>query len=446
MKKKDAIIYKVHEGSIAEEAGIQQGDILISINGNKIKDIFDYRFLCADEELELEILKPDGEIWSIEIEKDEYEDIGIDFEEPLIEEPKSCRNKCIFCFIDQLPKGMRSSLYFKDDDVRLSFLSGNYVTLTNVDEKEFERIIKYRLSPVNISVHTTNPALRIKMLNNRFAGNIFQRIKKLTDSGITVNCQIVLCRGINDGNELVKTILDLASLYPKVYSISVVPAGLTKHREGLAELLPYDMHSAKEIVELVEKHQQMFIKNTGSRIVYLADEFYILSGIKMPQYEYYEDFPQLENGVGMIALFNKQFNDSLKIYAQQSKNISRDIKRIISVATGVSSYSFITKLVNKANKIFPELKVNVFKIENNFFGKNVTVTGLLTGSDLISQLKGKELGEELLLSSTMFKAGEDLFLDDYTVKMVEQELNVAITKVLNDGGEFLKALLEIKTN
>lgn len=445
MKKKDAVVYKVYEGSIAEEAGIQEGDILLSINGNKIKDIFDYRFLCADEELELEILKPDGEIWSIQVEKYEYEDLGLEFEEPLIEEAASCRNKCIFCFIDQLPKGMRSSLYFKDDDVRLSFLSGNYVTLTNLDDEEFERIIKYKLSPVNISVHTTNPALRRKMLNNRFAGNILERINKLTGNGIAVNCQIVLCRGINDGKELEKTIMDLASLYPGVYSISVVPVGLTKHREGLAELLPYDKDSAKEVVELIHECQKRFIDKTGSRIVYLADEFYILSDIEMPPYEYYEDFPQLENGVGMIALFEKEFNDKLNQYASKN-NTTKHIKRMISVATGVSSHPFITKLVHKANKIFADLIVNVYKIENNFFGQNVTVTGLLTGGDLVKQLKDKELGQELLLSATMFKAGEDLFLDDYTVKMVEQELNVSITKVENDGGEFLNALLGIKRN
>ena len=340
MKKETPIIINnVLPGSIAQEAGIEKGDILLSINGEDIKDIFDYKFLICDEEITLEIKKENGEIWEIDIEKFEDEDLGIEFVDELIDEAKSCSNKCIFCFIDQMPKGMRDSLYFKDDDMRLSFLSGNYVTLTNVDDNQIDRIIKYRMCRINISVHTTNPDLRVFMLKNRFAGSVMSKIRKLAVSGITLNCQIVLCRGINDKGELTKSIMDLAKLYPAVNSISVVPVGLTKHREGLCRLDPYDEVSSMEVIEQVEKIQEEFLKKHRSRIVYIADEFYVMAGREIPPYEYYEDFPQIENGVGLIAKLINEFYGHIG-----TVDVSPDKRRKVSIITGVSAYNYIKML------------------------------------------------------------------------------------------------------
>jgi len=436
VKGKDrAAVKTVFPGSIAEELEIEPGDILLTINGEKITDIFDYRYLIANEQLTVELLKKNGEVWELEIEKEEYEDLGVEFENPLINEEKSCCNKCIFCFIDQLPKGMRDTLYFKDDDSRLSFLTGNYVTLTNVSYEDIRRVARYKMSPINVSVHTTNPKLREFMLNNRFAGDVLEKINILVKGGVKVNCQVVLCRGINDGHELDRTISDLAALYPGVSSLSVVPVGITKHREGLFRLIPYDAGSSKDVIEQVESRQAEFLSTLGSRFVYLADEFYIIAGKGIPDYEYYEDFPQIENGVGLLADLRKGFFDYLE---KSDDSLPHKGIRRVSIATGVSAANFIRELVEILEKRYNNLKVNVYEIVNHFFGENVTVTGLITGTDLISQLEGKDLGDELLISSSMLKSGEDVFLDDVTTDTLREKLCVDVVKVENKGRDFIK--------
>lgn len=446
MKESFMVIRSIIPGSIAEEAGIEQGDALISINGQKVNDIFDYRFFITNEDLLLEIKKPDGEIWEIEIEKDEYEDLGIEFESSM--DPKNCTNNCVFCFIDQLPKGMRETLYFKDDDSRLSFLMGNYVTLTNMKDDDIDRIIRYHMSPINISVHTTNPDLRVAMLRNRFAGNLMGRIKKLVDGGITVNCQIVLCRDINDGTELDRTIADLADMYPGINSISVVPVGITKYREGLYPLKPYDRESAKQVVSQVEAWQKRLLQKNGSRVVYLADEFYIMAGIGIPDYEEYEDFPQIENGVGLIAQFRHEFDERFEELKPlpEGENTSSipQVQRNVGIVTGVSAYGHISEMAGILAEEYKNLNIKVFDIKNEFFGENVTVTGLLTGRDIVSQLSGKDIGDELLICRCTLKAGEDVFLDDYTVAMVQDKLGVKVTVVENNGRDFVDAIIGVK--
>ncbi|NLM11856.1 MAG: DUF512 domain-containing protein [Clostridiaceae bacterium] len=428
-------ITEVYAGSIAEEAGIEAGDILLSINGEHIVDVFDYRFLTSEEVILLEVMKPDGNILRVDIEKDEFEDIGLGFENPLLDEEKSCRNKCIFCFIDQLPKGMRESLYYKDDDARLSFLFGNYITMTNMKQEDLDRIIRYRMSPVNVSVHTTNPELRVKMLNNRFAGDILSKMKILADSGITLNAQIVLCRDINDGKELDRTLSDLSSLMPVLDSISVVPVGVTKFRDGLAILRPFDRDSAIKVIAQVEQWQRFFLNKTGSRRVFLSDEWYLMSDTPLPHYTHYEAFPQIENGVGMVASFIEQFDVAL------SQEKSRPIDKTVSIATGILAEKVLSEIAERTEKHFPGLKILVYPIENNFFGKTITVSGLLTGIDIKTQLSGKYLGDILLLPSNMFRAGTDIFLDDLSMEELASSLHVGIRKVSTDGGELLKQLL-----
>ncbi len=440
MVKSHAVVEKIIPGSIAEEAGIEKGDKIISINGARINDIFDYRFLCAEEFLLLRTIKKDGSILDVEVSKEQYDDMGIEFKKPLIDNEKSCTNKCIFCFIDQLPKGMRDTLYFKDDDPRLSFLTGNYVTFTNIKEKELERIIKYRFSPMNISVHTTNPELRKFMLRNRFAGNILDIIKKLTGNHISVNCQIVLCRGINDKNELDRTIADLAELYSGMNSLSVVPVGLTRFREGLYEFEPYDKEASRQVLEQIKKWQLKFIQKYGSKIVYPADEFYIMAGIALPKYEFYEDFPQIENGVGLVTHFLYEFDNYFK-EIQNTNTLNLPRKRNISIATGTAAYPFIRDISRKIEKRIKLLKINVYNIKNGFFGENVTVTGLLTGKDICMQLEGKELGDELLISKSMLKSGEEILLDDVNVKEIEDRLEVSVKTVENSGMGFIKNVI-----
>lgn len=442
MKAHNAIISNVLPGSIAEESGIETGDIIVSVNGEKIEDVFDYRFLIANESLLLEVLKKNGEIWEIEIEKDEYEDLGIEFSNSLMDELKCCRNKCIFCFIDQLPKGMRETLYFKDDDSRMSFLMGNYVTLTNMKDHEINKIIKYKMSPINISVHTTNPELRIFMLNNRFAGNILEKTKKLVEGGITVNCQIVLCREINDGKELDRTIQDLAQLYPGINSISVVPVGITRYRQNLFELKPFDRDSSDKVIKQISKWQKKLLNKYNSRIVYLADEFYIMAEKDIPGYDEYEDFPQIENGVGLISMMDFEIRQYFENTLQS--NNGKMVSRHVSIATGVSAYEFIKKWVGHITATAKGLKADVYKIKNNFFGENVTVAGLITGQDLFEQLKDKALGDELLISRSMLKSGEEVFLDDYTLDMLRSKLNTKITSVDNKGEDFVKKILGLE--
>lgn len=426
MNIKQIRIKNVVKDSLAEQVEIEAGDSLLSIDGHTIDDIFDYQFLTSSELILIEITKKNGECWEIEIEKDEYEDLGLEFDEELIDKARSCKNKCVFCFIDQLPKGMRETLYFKDDDSRMSFLSGNYITLTNMDDNDIERIIKYRMSPVNISVHTTNSELRKTMLRNKNAGTVLRYIDALVEGGIEVNTQIVLCRGLNDGIELEKTINDLSLLYPGVHSISVVPVGITKYREerGLYNLKLFDTESSLDTIKIVEKLQRQYKKEKGSNIVYLADEFYLMSGKKIPGFKHYEDFPQIENGIGLIASFKYDLDNylaKLKPNGNYTKNIS--------IATGTAAYEFINECVDKIKGKYINVTIKVYKIENKFFGEKVTVAGLLTGQDIISALQEKELGEFLFIPSSMLKHGEEIFLDDISIEDVERELKVKVCSV-----------------
>lgn len=432
------LITKVIQGSAAGEAGIEPGDKIISINGIGITDVFDYRYLISDEDIEIEIEKASGEIWEIEIEKDQYEDLGLVFESSLMGKPNICKNKCVFCFMDQLAPGMRKTLHFKDDDYRLSFIEGNYVTLTNIGDADLERIIFYKLSPINISVHTTNPDLRIKMMNNLQAGNIINQIKKLVSEGITVNCQIVLCKGINDGKELDRTIKELAEFHPNLKSISVVPVGLTKYRKECVKLEGFDKYSSIEVIHQIKLLQETFLKKFNSRIAFLADEFYLKAGVKIPDYHHYEDFPQIENGVGMTSLFKHEFNNYLK---RLKYKINRN--RRVGVVTGTAAKEVLQGLVAKLVNLEPNLDVHIYAIQNHFFGEQITVAGLVTGSDIIDQLKGKILGEEILVPEVMLKHDEDIFLDDISLGEVERALNVKVTKVCNNGKAFIDALLGI---
>lgn len=439
-KKKKIVVGNVLPGSIAEEAGVEPQDVILSINESEVMDVFDYRFLTTSESFTINVEKPGGEIWEIEIEKDEYEDLGIEFEDPMMDDAKSCTNNCIFCFIDQLPKGMRNTLYFKDDDSRLSFMMGNYVTLTNMKDADIDRIIKYRMSPINISVHTTNPELRKTMLRNRFAGGITEKIKKLVDAGIIVNGQIVLCRGINDGRELDRTIEDLSQFFPGLLSISVVPVGITRYREQLFELQAFDMESSKALIKQVENWQLKLLSQHGKRIIYIADEFYIMAGVPIPDYVEYEDFPQIENGVGLVSLLRYEVDEVIKKHGKKSKS---QPGRRISIATGTSPSEYIKELAKKVSEAF-NVEINVYTIINNFFGEKVTVTGLLTGSDIITQLNGKELGDELLISSSMLRSGEEVFLDDVTLDELSGKLNVKVSPVMNSGIDFVESIIGYK--
>ncbi len=433
---KRILIKSVVKGSIAEEMEIEAGDYLISVNQEEIKDILDYKFQIFDEEITLEIEKSFGEVWDLEIEKEENEDLGLVFEEELIDKPRNCANKCIFCFMDQLPPHVRETLVFKDDDFRLSFISGNYVTLTNSGYRDLERIVKYHLSPINISVHSTDPEVRCMMLQNKNAGKIMEYIEYLTSHDISVNAQIVLCPGINDGNILDKTISDLANFYPMISCIAIVPVGLTKYRENLYPLTTYDKDGAKKVVEQVEAWQNKFLKKYGSRIVFCSDEFFIKAGKPLPSYEEYEEFGQLEDGIGLLTYFTKEFDDYLETIEK------RPLQRTVSVATGKITYQFIREKADTLEKAFPGLKIHVYAIENTYFGPEIIVTGLITGGDLIRSLQGKELGEYLLLDGKILKEDEDVFLDDVSKTEVEKELNIKIR--LNDchGDDFIKGCIE----
>ena len=433
-------ITSIQENSIAQELGIEAGDFVLSINSQEILDVFDYRFYCADSKILLEIEKKNGERWQLDIEKDEMEDLGLEFANSLLDDEKSCRNKCVFCFIDQLPKGMRKSLYFKDDDARLSFLFGNYITMTNLSEDEIDRIIRYHMSPVNISVHTTNPELRTRMLNNRFAGDVLEKIRKFTSANITVNTQIVVCPGLNDGQELDRTIKDLTDLCPQLHSISVVPVGLTRYREGLPKLKPFDKETANKVIDQVEKWQNKLLNKYNSRVVYLADEIYIMAERDLPPIEAYEDLPQIENGVGMVTSFLYETEEALKDL--EETDLYGIGEKTVSIATGVSFYDHFKKITSLIEKAVKGLKIKVYKVENTFFGKGVTVTGLLTGCDLIRELSGKALGEKLLLSKNMFKSGTKVLLDDVSAHEIEEKLGVKIQIVDTNGQAFIDALVQ----
>ncbi len=432
-------IYAVEPSSAAEKAGIQAGETLISMNGNDIYDVLDYRFYEISTKLSISLENSKGDKRTVEIHKGEYQSIGLVFETYLMDRQHSCRNQCIFCFIDQLPKGLRESLYFKDDDSRLSFLFGNYVTLTNLSQREVDRILKMHISPINISVHTTNPELRVKMMNNRFAGESLQILYRLAEAGIKLNCQLVLCPGINDGAELERTLGDLLPLYPSVQSIALVPVGLTKYREGLYPLTPYTKETAGEVLDLVEAKGKEMLEKYGNRVCYAADEFYLKAERPIPDAAFYGDFDQLENGVGLIANLKQEFLSALEDLSPE-EGLALPSPRNVTIATGTAAAPFLDNLLDELRAKCHNLTCKVIPIVNHFFGEQITVAGLITGRDLIDQLSGKDLGEELLLPGVMLRHGEDVFLDDVTLHQVEEELRIKVRGVSQDGYELLNAI------
>ena len=433
--KHEHIVKAVEPGSIAQELGIEPGDRLLSINDNIIEDVFDYHYLVNDEELLVLIAKPDGEEWELEIEKDYEEDLGIEFEQGLMDEYRSCRNKCMFCFIDQMPKGMRETLYFKDDDSRLSFLQGNYITLTNMSDHDIDRIVKYHLEPINISFHTTNPELRCKMLHNRFAGEALQKVRTLYEAGITMNGQIVLCKGINDGEELERSIRDMAEYLPCLQSVSVVPVGLTKYREGLYPLEPFGKEDAKEVLRIIHSWQKRLYEKWGLHFIHAGDEWYALAEEEIPEEERYDGYLQLENGVGMLRLLENEFNEAYESLEGDSE------VRNVSVVTGYLAYPYLKKLAERLEQKFPATTIRVYPIRNDFFGEQITVSGLITGQDLLHQLKGRELGDKLLLPCNMFRSGEEVLLDDVTLSQVKDALQVDVDIVKSSGQDFIEGVL-----
>ncbi len=429
------IIKDVLPGSIAEELEISAGDKLLAINDQEIEDVFDYHFLANEEYLTVLIEKPDGEQWELEIEKEYEEDLGIEFEQGLMDEYRSCRNKCIFCFIDQMPKDMRETLYFKDDDSRLSFLQGNYVTLTNMSDHDIDRIVRYHLEPINVSFQTTNPELRCKMLHNRFAGEALKKVDRLYEGGITMNGQIVLCKGINDGEELERSIRDLMKYAPQLQSVSVVPVGLSKYRDGLYPLLPFTKEDAKEVLHIIHKWQKKAYEEFGIHFIHGGDEWYILAEEELPEEERYDGYLQLENGVGMLRLLMNEFEEGY----ESLNGDERD--REVSIATGFLAYPYIQRMADRIMEKYPKSKIHVYGIRNDFFGELITVSGLITGQDLIGQLKGKALGEKLLLPCNMLRIEEQDFLDDVTLQDVKDALQVPVDIVKSSGQDFIDAVL-----
>ena len=440
MKKHEHIVKSLMPGGIGEEMGIEPGDKLLAINGNEIQDVFDYYYYEESEELLLLIEKPDGEQWELEIEKDEDESLGIEFDQSLMDEYRSCRNKCMFCFIDQMPKGMRETLYFKDDDSRLSFLQGNYITLTNMSDHDVERIVKYRLEPINISFQTTNPELRCKMLHNRFAGDALKKVDILYQGQIEMNGQIVLCKGVNDKEELERTIRDLTGYLPYLKSVSVVPVGLTKYRDGLYPLEPFTKEDAKEVLSVIHRWQEKIYKEYGMHMIHAGDEWYVLAEEEVPEEERYDGYLQLENGVGMMRLLFNEVQEAL------SKVTGDDRTREISLATGYLMYPYIGKILEEIRKKFPNITTHLYAIRNEFFGERITVSGLITGGDLMKQLKDKPLGERLLLPCNMLKIGEPVFLDDFTLQEVEDSLQVKTDIVKSSGQDLLDAVIGVYEN
>ena len=438
MKKKEHIVKTVKPGSIAEELEIAPGDKVLAIDNTEIEDIFDYQFLTQDTYIEMLVEKPDGEQWLLEIDKEFDEDMGIEFENGLMDEYRHCHNKCIFCFIDQMPKGMRDTLYFKDDDSRLSFLQGNYITLTNMRDKDIERVIRYHLSPINISVHATNPELRCKMLHNRFAGDILEKIGRFYEAGIRMNSQVVLCKGLNDGEELDRTISDLGKFLPYMESLSVVPVGLTKYREGLAPLELFEKEDAGKVLKQIHKWQDYFRENYGTTFVHASDEWFILAEQEFPDEAYYEGYGQLENGVGMMRLLLEEVKERL------AELTGDDREKHVAIATAKLAYPTIKKLAADVEMKFPGIKIDVYCIINKFFGEHITVSGLLTGQDIIAQLKGKMLGEELLLPCNVLKADEDIFLDDISLKELSDSLQVPVNIIQSEGRDFVDKIITIE--
>ncbi|MDO4344826.1 MAG: DUF512 domain-containing protein [Eubacteriales bacterium] len=435
MKEKKHIISKVAPGSIAWEMEIEPGDELLSVNGEEIKDILDYRYLCNEEELTVLIRKANGEEWEIEIEKEFEEDLGLEFENEFMDDYRSCRNKCIFCFIDQMPPGMRETLYFKDDDSRLSFLQGNYVTLTNLSDGDMERIIRYHLSPINISFQTMNPKLRCRMLNNRFAGSALKKADRLAEAGIEMNGQIVLCKGINDGEELENSIRELTKYIPQLASVSVVPVGLTKYRDGLYPLTPFDREDACRVLDTIHCWQKKLYQEYGTHFIHAGDEWYLLAGRELPPKETYDGYLQLENGVGMLRLFLDETKEAVRERTGDGRRLE------VSVATGILAAPYISHAAGLIQEKFPGVQVHVYPVENRFFGERITVAGLLTGQDLMEALKGQPLGERLLLTCSMFRSGEKVFLDDVSLEELETALQTPACIVQSSGKDFVRAVL-----
>ncbi len=431
MKEHLHVIASVEPGSIAEELELEPGDALLEINGNKIEDAFDYHYLMNEEYVELLIRKADGEEWELEIEKEFEEDLGVTFENGMMDDYKRCSNKCIFCFIDQMPKGMRDTLYFKDDDTRLSFLQGNYVTLTNLSEHDVERIIQYKLSPINISFQTTNPELRCRMLHNKFAGEALKIVDRLVEAGITLNGQIVLCKNWNDQEELERSLSDLYRYLPKLQSVSVVPVGLSKFRDGLEPLEPFTKEDAKKVLDQIHRWQKKAYEEYGSHFVHASDEWYLLAEEELPEEASYDGYLQLENGVGMLRLLDTEFEEAL------SQAEGDDVSRKISIATGRLAEPFISRFMEELTSKYTNTEVYVYDITNEFFGERITVAGLITGQDLKKQLKGQVLGDKLLLPCHMLRSGEEVFLDDVTVSELSEYLQVPIEIVESDGADLL---------
>ena len=427
-------IFDVTTGSHADKEGIKKGETLLSINSNEIVDVLDYRFYQVNRKLTLEVADEDKNVRTIEMTKGEYEEIGLEFETYLMDKQHSCRNKCIFCFIDQLPKGMRESLYFKDDDSRLSFLFGNYITLTNITEHEIDRIIKMHISPINVSVHTTNPELRCKMMNNRFAGDTLKYLKRFADAGITLNCQIVSCPGINDGDELVRTLTDLENL--GVNMTAIVPVGLTRYRENLYPLVPYNKETAGQTIDIIEKMGDECVKKHGRRIFFPGDEFYLLAEREIPSPEFYEDFSALEDGIGMIAYLTDDVGWKL-----EELDADESLCHKVTIACGEGVFPYMKRIMSMINEKFPNITINTRAIKNNFFGGGVNVSGLVTGGDLIDQLRDDDLGDRLLIPSSMLRFENDLFLDDVSTDDVERELGVTLVPVNNNGNDLVEAVI-----
>ena len=441
LMQKAHIVENILPGSIAAELEIGPGDKILSINSTEIEDIFDYQFLVQDTYIEVLVEKPDGEQWLLEVDKDPGEDLGIEFENGLMDEYRHCHNKCVFCFIDQMPPGMRENLYFKDDDSRLSFLQGNYVTLTNMSDHDIDRICRYRLSPINISFQTMNPELRCRMLNNRFAGKALKKVDTLFQADIHMNGQIVLCKGLNDGKELKFSIEQLMKYIPVLESLSVVPVGLTKYREGLYPLDPFAKEDAAEVIDIIEEYQKECYEKHGIHFVHASDEWYILAGRDVPEEERYDGYLQLENGVGMLRLLLNEFDEAMEQRREQDGFPCGSRRGELAMATGLLAYPYIQNMADKMADCYPNVRLHVYPISNFFFGEQITVSGLITGQDLQRQLAGKKLGTALLLPENMVRVDTGIFLDDISVKDIEKALQVPVDIVKSSGYDFVETVL-----
>ena len=441
--KKGHIVKSVNKGSIADSLGIMPGDIIIKIDDNEIEDIFDYQFFTLTDYLVLTVLR-DGEEWEYEIEKGDNEDLGLVFENGMMGDYRRCSNNCIFCFIDQMPPGMRDTLYFKDDDSRLSFLQGNYITLTNLSQKDLDRIIRYNLSPVNVSIHTMNPELRCMMLGNRFAGQSLEKLKVLAEAGIEMNGQVVSCKGINDGKELKYTITELMKYIPSFKSLSVVPVGLSKYRDGLYPLEPYDAETSAEVIDIIEKYQKICYERYGIHFVHASDEWYLVAGRELPEAERYDGYLQLDNGVGMMRSFLDEIDEQISKREADGSFVKYNVDRHFTLVTGKLAYPVIKSTADRIMERMPDLRIDVAEIRNDFFGERITVSGLLTGQDIITQLKGKDLGSEIKLPESVVRSGTDVFLDDYTVSQVSETLQVRVVTIKSNGYDFVDSLIGLE--